>query len=237
MNLLGIVYLPTAPVISKPALSTEEFHTGHYSWHEGRARYTAFLAGTVASQTPGPVLDVGCGVGHFLATLSKLGIPATGFDVSQKAVDRAEFRSHAKVLNHDANQPWPFPDESFHAVTMFDVIEHFEDYGRALREAHRVLRSSGSLFMVTVNRNSVLRWCLGSHWGALRDPEHVMYFDRKILSSALRERGFEIRELRTFFNFSVAGESAEFLLPFRWPGVLISVPEFGDSIYVRAEKP
>lgn len=231
MNAFGIVSLPAE---SRPIVST--FRPGHYTLHEGRARYTSFLARTVASFTAGPVLDVGCGAGHLLNALANHGIPATGFDVSAEIVLKAARNSPAKVLRHDANEAWPFEDGAFHAVTMFDVIEHLAAYDNALEESRRVLKSNGSLFVVTVNRASILRWFLGSKWGALRDPEHVVYFDRSLLESALRHSGFQVQESRTFFNLSVAGESAAFLRPFRKPGIIVFWPELGDSIYVRARR-
>jgi len=46
-----------------------------------------------------------------------------------------------------------FPDRSFDAVTMFDVIEHIPDDRRALAEAFRVLRPGGYLLLSTPNEN------------------------------------------------------------------------------------
>lgn len=229
MSLLKIITL-------RPEAVVPAYRPGHYSHHEGRTRYNAYWAERVASLVRGPVLDVGCGVGHFLSALSRLGVPATGFDISREAVDEASQVPAAKVLEHDANEPWPFTGRTYAAVTFFDVIEHFENYDRALQEAHRVLTDDGWLLVVTVNRMSALRFLLGSRWGALKDPDHVVCFDRRSLGSAMERNGFRVVESRTFFNFGVAGESAEFLRPFRHPGLVIMSPEFGDSIHVIAQK-
>jgi SAM-dependent methyltransferase len=46
-----------------------------------------------------------------------------------------------------------FPDRSFDAVTMFDVIEHVPDDRRALGEAFRVLKPGGYLLLSTPNEH------------------------------------------------------------------------------------
>lgn len=229
--MMEVVALPSAA-----SQAGSPFHTGHHTWHEGRARYTAYLAKLVGSLTAGPVLDVGCGIGHLLSALAARRIPATGFDISRDAVVHARRDPHVNAFQHDASETWPFPDQSFDAVTMFDVIEHVMAYERVLDEAQRVLRPNGSLLIVTVNRSSILHFLLGHAWGALKDPEHVTYFDRRRLTSAVEAAGFEVREIRTVFNFSVAGESAGFLRALRVPGLMLFIPEFGDSIYARAQR-
>lgn len=212
------------------------FRTGHYSCHPGRIAFNALLARTVASFTTGPVLDVGCGVGHLLSAFADRHVPAVGFDVSEDALATARTDGRLVAVRHDANEPWPFPDQSFAAITMIDVLEHFAACDEVLEDCRRVLRPGGSLFIITVNYQSILRHLLGRKWGALKDPEHVRYFTKEILREELEGHGFHPSESRTFFNLSTAGESSAFLRPLRIPGFLVFVPAFGDSVYVRAER-
>ena len=228
----GEVARETRPV----ATSFETFTTGHYSWHRGRALYTRFLADRVTETSRGPVLDVGCGMGHFLAAMRDRKIGVVGFDISPIAVDGARRNASAEVLHHDALRPWPFEDESFDAVTMFDVLEHFSFERFILEEARRVLSHRGSLFLVTVNRNSILHTIMGEGWGAKKDPEHVTYYNREELSRAVQNAGFSVETNRTFFNLGVAGEASRVLRPLRVPGILIFARAIGDSIYLRAIK-
>lgn len=77
------------------------------------------------------VLDVGAGDGLITQLLGAKGIEyeAEGVRLAQeKGVD---------VVQGDAYN-LPFPDNSFEAVTMIDVIEHLDDPLKALKEARRV---------------------------------------------------------------------------------------------------
>ena len=222
--------------IGPVATSFETFTTGHYSWHRGRALYTRFLADRVTETSRGPVLDVGCGMGHFLAAMRDRKIGVVGFDISPVAVEGARRNASVEVLQHDALRPWPFEDESFDAVTMFDVLEHFSFERFILEEARRVLAHRGRLFLVTVNRNSILHTIMGEGWGAKKDPEHVTYYNREELSRAVQNAGFSVETNRTFFNLGVAGEASRVLRPLRVPGILIFARAIGDSIYLRAIK-
>lgn len=47
----------------------------------------------------------------------------------------------------------PFEDQSFDAVTMFDVLEHISDHEKAVSEALRVLKSGGFLLVSSPNEN------------------------------------------------------------------------------------
>ena len=222
--------------VGPAATEFEAFTTGHYSWHKGRALYTEFLANRVTETSRGPILDVGCGMGHFLAAMQERRIAAAGFDISSRAVESARKRARVDVLQHDASTPWPFANGSFDAVTMFDVLEHFSFERFVLDEARRVLTGHGQLFLVTVNRNSIFHTILGQRWGGKKDPEHVTYYDCAELSRAVRSAGFSVKEIRTFFNLGVAGEASRVLRPFRIPGILIFAQALGDSIYLRASK-
>lgn len=79
------------------------------------------------------ILDVGAGDG--LIT-SMLGEGAVGIEYEESGVKLAVEKG-INVIQGDAYS-LPFEDNTFEAVTMIDVLEHFDDPQKALREARRV---------------------------------------------------------------------------------------------------
>lgn len=77
------------------------------------------------------VLDIGAGDGLITSLLG-----ATGIEYEPEGVRLAQ--KHGVNVIQGSAYELPFENDSFDAVTMIDVLEHFEDPVRALSEARRV---------------------------------------------------------------------------------------------------
>jgi SAM-dependent methyltransferase len=99
---------------------------------------------------PATLLDVGGGRSG-LASLLYPSARVTVVDLDAAHADApCNRRPNVTFRAADATD-LPFPDDSFEAVTLFDLIEHVPDDRRALREALRVLRPGGVLLLSTPN--------------------------------------------------------------------------------------
>jgi SAM-dependent methyltransferase len=107
------------------------------------------------------VLDFGCGTGYGTHELAKVTKSCHGVDVSNEAVD------HCLTLYKGDNvtfsqikpieeSPLPFPDASFDVVVSNQVIEHVLSPDTYIKEARRVLRPGGVLYVVTPDRSTRL---------------------------------------------------------------------------------
>jgi SAM-dependent methyltransferase len=145
----------------------------------------------------GTVLDVGCGGGRFLSLCLAKGWKAVGVELSRDAVAHARQRG-LKVHS----QAWPVPaiaDESVEAVTFINVLDHLSDPFEALREAARVLKPEGLLYIRVPN--APLHVWLKRAFAHARLEEvavlHLYGFGRQTFYRALPRFGFVPLVVRT----------------------------------------
>jgi SAM-dependent methyltransferase len=97
---------------------------------------------------PARVLDAGCGLANTVFGLHHAGFDAYGVDFAPETVEA--IKQHAPELKIELAdvRDMPFEDDFFDGVWSLGVIEHFpEGYGAIIKEAHRVLKPGGLLFL------------------------------------------------------------------------------------------
>jgi len=99
-----------------------------------------------------PVLDVGCGTGDLLSSLSPLAVACIGIDLSQRALKIANRKIRgASFLIADA-RALPFRAQHFHMTICSEVLEHLESDVEAVGEISRTLSEHGfAIFSVPQN--------------------------------------------------------------------------------------
>lgn len=112
----------------------------------------------VIALCPGPnVLNLGSGPFFELSRLEPCGRRFTVCDIEPRAVELAVSQYGERLAGADVivpGRPLPYADDSFDAVVSMDVIEHVVDPVPWVREALRVLKPNGVLFLTTPNYGS-----------------------------------------------------------------------------------
>lgn len=143
--------------------------------------YTTLLAGH------DPVLDLGCGRGELLATLTRAGIPASGVDLDDSMLELARARG-LDVVEADALQYLAgLPADSLGAVTSIQVIEHLPvaTLRELVTQSIRVLRPGGIFVAETVNPHAPA--ALKAFW---LDLTHIRPLYPESMLFLAREAGF-----------------------------------------------
>ena len=117
---------------------------------------------------------------------------------------------------HDLNvRPWPFPDDRFGEVRMFDVIEHLGDLLAVMEELHRVCRDGAVVKITTPHFSSA---------NSFTDPTHrhhlgwhsLDYFTGEHMHSYYTRVRFRTRARSLVFHPSLANKLVRRLAN-RWP--------------------
>lgn len=87
---------------------------------------------------PEPMLDVGCGDGHFAAETFGRRV-AAGFDPWRLPLKEARARRTYRVLAQAGGGRLPFPSGYFASAVSNSVLEHIPDVEAVLADLHRVL--------------------------------------------------------------------------------------------------
>jgi 2-polyprenyl-3-methyl-5-hydroxy-6-metoxy-1,4-benzoquinol methylase len=134
------------------------------------------------------VLDIGCGMGHFLEFLIACGYKnGVGIDRSDEVVKYCSSRSlqveKTDGLEHLAARP-----NTYDAIVMNDIVEHFtkSEIFDLISAGYEALRPNGAILVKTVNAANPV---LGAHSLAI-DFTHEWIFSEESLTQVLNVLDF-----------------------------------------------
>ncbi|HET9658092.1 MAG TPA: class I SAM-dependent methyltransferase [Kineosporiaceae bacterium] len=123
--------------MSEPSARTSptanDYGSWYYSHYQGEEydpslpQWQQFFGGVadriVTTFRPRTVLDAGCAMGMLVGALRERGVDATGVDLSEYAVSKADPRAAGHLRVGDLTQPL---DARYDLITCIEVLEHIE---------------------------------------------------------------------------------------------------------------
>jgi ubiquinone/menaquinone biosynthesis C-methylase UbiE len=127
----------------------------------------------LVGENKGRLLDCGCGEGHLLSQVNGIEY---GVDLSDVSLERARERNPDADIRKADICSLPFDDELFEIVICSEVLEHIDNYRKAISEIVRVAKSGGRIIITVPNERN---WTIG-RLAMLRFPirteEHINSF-------------------------------------------------------------
>lgn len=141
------------------------------------------------------LLEIGCGNGGQLASLTEFGWEAVGVDTDPFAVRIA--RERGLDVREGQLGVQGFGEDQFDAIVMTHVIEHVHNPSELLSQCFKILRPGGILSVQTPNSESWGHRRFGADWFALEPPRHLMLFTSASLRCVVERAGLQVKDLHT----------------------------------------
>jgi len=169
------------------------------------------------------ILDIGCGGGRNSIPIAKMGAKVTGIDISSQMLDFA--RKNAKKNKCTKNtifinsSAWDtgLPSNSFDKILLLGILEHLpEEYRKlTIKEAKRLLKKNGLLYIVINNKNSfflksVQKWKkpkqnVSGYYSGLMNPDEIL--------SYVKSLKFNLKFIQSNLHFSLLLHAIEKIDP------------------------
>jgi len=146
-------------------------------------------------QSPGKLIDLGCGPGVLLDSARARGWEVTGVDLSSFAVEIAHAYYNLSIVEGEFLDTG-FSSDHFDVVTMDDYLEHTTNPRGVIVEAARILRPGGLVTISTPNPASYTARLMGRQWFHYKQEEHFYFFSPASLRRILGELDFEVLSVR-----------------------------------------
>lgn len=137
------------------------------------------------------ILDVACGNGTLLKMLSdKNEIHGYGIDISDKMVSNAKKNCRDMVFKVAGCEEIPFESDFFESMTVCASYHHFPDTDSFAREATRVLKKNGYLYIAEIYLPSIIR-VLCNPFVKLSKEGDVKFYSPKEIVNSFEMHGFQ----------------------------------------------
>ncbi|MFC1879252.1 class I SAM-dependent methyltransferase [Chloroflexota bacterium] len=113
-------------------------------------------------ELPGPVLDIGCGDGHFTSVTFEAPLDV-GLDPWTEPIRQAAELEVYDILTQAEGSAMPYPNAYFGSAISNSVLEHIPQVEEVLKEAGRVLKP-GALFLFCVPNHNFLASLAIGRW-------------------------------------------------------------------------
>lgn len=124
------------------------------AWYYEENKWEYDVAASVLAQlSPGNLLEIGCGNGHFLEKIASLGIAIEGVDINKDAVATCKTKGLDVAVGNVLEI-----EKTYDAVALFQVLEHMEN-AKELFEflTTRLIHPGGHLIIAVPNPDGYLK--------------------------------------------------------------------------------
>ena len=138
--------------------------------------------------TPGSVLDVGAAAGFILKGFENKGWQGMGVEPNHSMSEYGKNEVKVNILNGTIETV--DIKDTFHLVTIIQVMAHIYDLHNSMKKINSFLKSGGYVLIETWNKDSITARVFGRSWHEYSPPGTLNYFSKKTLDILMLKHNF-----------------------------------------------
>ena len=159
-------------------------------------KFKELLVNNIELNNQPRILDVACGNASLLTLLNKkMPIEGFGIDISENMIRNAKERNPEMKFYTAGCEAMPFQDSSMDIIAVCSSYHHFPDVTAFAREAMRVLKSNGKIYIADIYLPSILRKIINPFVPLSKDGDVKFYSPREIIDN-FNAVGFENLDIK-----------------------------------------
>lgn len=166
-------------VVDKKYLTQEE---------DRKATARVIIKEILKEKSKGKMLDIGCATGDFLVVAKEHGFVAEGLELSRWSSGIAKSKGITTYSHSIKVHSRKFP-KKYDVITLWGVIEHFEDPLAEMENINALLKPNGIVVLWTGDVDSITSKLMGRNWWYWLG-QHIQYFTRDSLGLLGDKTGF-----------------------------------------------
>lgn len=156
----------------------------------------------------GNLLDIGCGTGYFANEMKEAGWNVKGIEPDERARSFASSKFGLEVLHPEMISS--LRQKSFDCITLWHVLEHFQDPSGYLKQISELLKPGGLCIAALPNCSSYDAAHYKSFWAAYDVPRHIWHFKPSAFEFLIKKSGFSCEGIKSMpldaFYISIISE-------------------------------
>tara|TARA_Y100000310_G_scaffold69533_1_gene65057 strand:- start:3906 stop:5102 length:1197 start_codon:yes stop_codon:yes gene_type:complete len=138
------------------------------------------------------VVEIGCGKGEFLSLMKNAGADAYGIEYNNESVEYCKKNNLNVSKFYIENEDDIIPNGPFDCFFIMNFFEHLPDPNTTLKTIYSSLNDDGFGLIEVPNFDMILKNNLFSEF----INDHLFYFTKDTLTTALERNGFEVIECK-----------------------------------------
>ncbi|MEN9848113.1 MAG: hypothetical protein RL368_853 [Pseudomonadota bacterium] len=168
----------------------KESHFLKMTQHVAHVLKVEKLTRNIRGQEDVRILDFGCGWGEFLSVCHQFGFQCYGIDSSSERLKGAQ--GGVNILKDIVELRHTIPSNAyFHAITLFEVLEHLDNPREILQALHHLLAPNGLLILETPDCTDISDIRTLDDYRKIHPLDHINAFTPETLQSIAKRAGFK----------------------------------------------